>query len=190
MGTDKLVSLCTLSSILFKLHLWGMVSGIQVRFILFCSSRNPWCDLLSVTACFSPDSSLKMYLLGSQYCLVVLPLLWNMFPTAPLLWNTLDIHSFSKDKPLWRALFNIWLQRAVLLCCPIAGHCFTSLPGGWLASFGSDPQDQALDERRVIYQAKGRRLASVGSLSLIWWHSLSKKKTLLMWMWCAWSIFY
>lgn len=115
--TEKLLSVLTSSSMFFKLHLWDMVSGIQVRFIPFCSSRNPWCDLLAAKAYISPAPlSWKVFfriiVLTLHLCLP-----WYIFLpcTSPVEHAGISLYSFSKGKPLQRASFNIsWLQSVLV----------------------------------------------------------------------------
>lgn len=131
--TEKLVSLLTSSSMLFKLHLWDIVSGVQVRFIPFYSSRNLWCDLLPAKAYISPAPlSWKVFFRVTALTLH-LCLLWFIFPpcTSPVEHAGISLYSFSKGKPLHRASFDIsWLQRVLVYCA--APWLEMLLELGWL----------------------------------------------------------
>lgn len=90
-GTKKCISLYTSSRMFFKLHLWGMVSSEIYSFPLW----KPVIWSPSAKACFSL-APFKMYFSSSQYWLIILHLLWNMFLhcTSPMEHAGLSIHPF------------------------------------------------------------------------------------------------
>lgn len=125
-GTKKWIYMS--SSMFFKLHLWSMVSREIYSFSLW--KPVIWSPLAKACFFLAP---LKMCISVSLYWLIILHLLWNMFPhcTSSMEHAGLSIHLFLKGKHLFKGI--IWhLQTAegsAVHWWPIVEGCLSSLPG-------------------------------------------------------------
>lgn len=123
-GTEKLVSLLISSGMSFKLHLWDMVSGVQVGFISFYSSRNLWCDLLPSKAYISPVLSPRFFF-RVMVLTLHLCLLWYIFPPLHLscgaCWHK-PLFIFKGQTSAQGFIWHLLAAEDVgVQCCPIAG---------------------------------------------------------------------
>ena len=165
-GTEKWVSQLTSSSMFFKLHLWDMVSGVQVRFIPFYSSRNPWCDLLAAKAYISPAPlSWNVFFRITVLTLHFMPALKYVSPlhlSCGACWNK-HLFIFKGQASVKGLVWHLLAAEGVgVHRCPIAGYCFSSLCDcslvssskgvgtGWGPVWQRGSEDQALRDSRGL----------------------------------------
>lgn len=177
-GTEKLVSLLTSSSMFFKLHLWDVVSGVQVRFIPFYSSRNPWCDLFPAKAYISPAPLSWKVFFSVTVLTLHLCLLWYIFPPPHLscgvCWNE-PLFIFKGQSSAQGSIWHLLAAEGVgVQCCPTAedaSQAWMVAPWcqagrewvlyGELSGRGVQRTNMSVTagKCRCVYQARGRRLA-------------------------------